>query len=85
MEATNERRAPMDHPGVEILIAGFGGGVGRLRALAILKHCGSVREFDRASIRERSKVPGIGPALARQWDEMMELPFTKEGGSRGQH
>jgi len=75
---TNQRQAFRDHPGVEVLIAGFGGGVGRIRAMAILRHCGSVREFDRASIRERSKIPGIGPALARQWDEKKELPFTRK-------
>jgi ERCC4-type nuclease len=77
-EAKNERRPPLDHPGVEILIAVFGDGVGRLRALDILKCFGSVRAFDRASIRQRIKAPGIGRALARRWDERMELPFDKE-------
>ena len=77
-QATKRRQAFQDHPGVELLIAGFGGGVGRLRALEILKWFGSVRAFDRASIRQRIKAPGIGRALARRWDERMELPFDRE-------
>lgn len=67
-----------DHPGVEILHAIFQGGVDRKRALAILEQFGSVKGFDKANLKQRMAVPGIGRKLAARYDYYMALPYRKE-------
>lgn len=78
LKRVKRSRFKADHPGVEILHAIFQGGVDRKKALAILEQCGSVRGFDRASLKDRMRVPGIGRTLARKFDYYLDLPYKKE-------
>lgn len=71
------RHSRDEHPGVKILCAIYQRGVDRTRALAILEHFGSVAAFQRATLKERMKVPGIGRTLAKRFDLNMELPYKK--------
>ncbi len=71
------RRARDEHPGVKILCAIYQHGVDETRALAILEHFGSVGAYQRANLKERMKVPGIGRTLAKRFDLNMELPYKK--------
>ena len=49
-------------------------GIGPKRRQALLKHLGGIREVERASIDELSKVPGISKELAEViYDSLHEL------------
>ena len=64
-----------DHPGIEILIAMSQGRINREQAIAILEHFRSVEAFEKANLKERMKVPGVGKVLAKRFDYFRRLPY----------